>query len=96
MKIALILMMLLSSSFGLEEDKQKHIGATAGIALVTSIIVSQYDYTPTEVFWISLGTALAVGLAKELTDDEFSSGDLAADALGGTLGAIPMFVIYRW
>ena len=89
-------MMLLSSSFGLEEDKQKHIGATAGIALVTSIIVSQYDYTPTEVFWISLGTALAVGLAKELTDDEFSSGDLAADALGGTLGAIPMFVIYRW
>jgi len=96
MKVALILMMLLSSSFGLEEDKQKHIGATAAISLFTSVVVSQYDYTPTEVFWISLGTALAVGLAKELTDDEFSGGDLAADALGGTLGAIPMFVIYKW
>jgi len=96
MKIALVLMILLSSSFGLEEDKQKHIGATAAISLLTSVVVSQYDYTPTEVFWISLGTALAVGLAKELTDDEFSSGDLAADALGGALGAIPMFVIYRW
>jgi len=92
----LLVLALTANLFGMEEDKQKHIGATAGISLVTSIIVSQYDYTPTEVFWISLGTALAVGLAKELTDDEFSGGDLAADALGGTLGAIPMFVIYRW
>ena len=92
----LLILALTSSLFAIEDDKQKHIGATAGIALVTSAIVSQYDYTPAEVFWISLGTALAVGLAKELTDDEFSGGDLAADALGGTIGAIPMFVIYRW
>ena len=96
MKKILLLLALTSGLFAIEEDKQKHIGATAGIALVTSAIVSQYDYTPTEVFWISLGTALAVGLAKELSDDEFSGGDLAADALGGTLGAVPMFVIYSW
>ena len=96
-KSLLVALLLTSSLFGnsffKQDDKQQHMKATALIAFMSSVVYSELGYTPTEVFWMSLGTALAVGVVKELSDDEFSGQDMVANAIGGTVGAIPMFVL---
>ena len=41
------------------------------------------------------GAAIGIGLAKELTDDRFDRGDLAADAIGAGLAALIVAALTR-
>jgi hypothetical protein len=41
------------------------------------------------------GAAIGIGLAKELTDDRFDRGDLAADAIGAGLAALLVAALTR-
>jgi putative lipoprotein len=90
-----------SESFFKQEDKQQHIQVTALISLMTSSVAHEMGYTTTQSFWIGVASALAVGLGKELYDSRksgtgFSGEDMMADGIGGTLGALPVFVFYQW
>lgn len=83
--IALALLMFSASSQALdltENDKKKHLAASAIISAVT--------YGITENLYTSYGVCIGTGLAKELYDEVdyggFSWEDMAADAIGCGLG----------
>lgn len=65
-------------------DKEAHFFASYGIALSVSQ-AAFYRVERPEL--VGFGVSLAVGLLKEMTDKEFSGGDLAADFLGAATGA---------
>lgn len=46
----------------------------------------QMEWSPTKARVGAFVTAMAVGVAKELSDDEFDGEDMAADAGGALLG----------
>ena len=92
---------LFSESFFQQKDKQQHIEVTALISMMSSFVANEAGYTPVQSFWIGVGTALAVGFVKELSDSRsggtgFSGQDMLADGIGGALGATPMFILYTW
>ena len=101
----LLLIVLLSSTlnatFVTEVDKQKHFAVSAVVGFTSSNIAYHYGYTKKESFWIGFGSAMIVGLGKELYDNRiggsgFDIEDLGADALGATFGSSAVFIIYRW
>lgn len=69
-----------------QDDKKKHIGVSAGIALTSTVIYKDTDHP----YLYSALTTLGVGLAKESYDhyqrEGFSDQDLVADAIGATIG----------
>lgn len=69
-----------------QDDKKKHIGVSAGIALASTVIYKDTDHP----YLYSALTTLGVGLAKESYDhyqrEGFSDQDLVADAIGTTIG----------
>lgn len=71
-------------------DKQSHFFASYGAALSVSHLAQGRAAYPE--LW-GFGTALALGLAKELRDREISRGDLSADFLGAMSGAIFHYTI---
>ena len=103
-KLLLIIVLstsLFSESFFKQDDKQQHMKGTAVIAFMSSVVANELGYTVNQSFWIGVASALAVGLAKETYDSRsggtgFSGQDMVADAIGGTLGALPVFILYRW
>jgi hypothetical protein len=44
---------------------------------------------------VGAGTALGIGLAKEVFDDHFDRGDLFADAVGAALAAVVVAALIR-
>ena len=97
----ILLTSCLNANFFEEEDKQKHFAVTSVIGFTSSNIAYHYGYTKKESFWIGFGSAMIVGLGKELYDNRsggtgFDIADLGADALGATFGSSTVFIIYRW
>ena len=103
---SLIVFILLTTSihcesFFQEEDKQLHMQVTAAISLVSSNVAYEMGYTETESFWIGFIVAMSVGAGKELYDSKdggsgFDLEDIGADAIGSSVGAIPVFIIHSW
>lgn len=88
---ALCMLSLLSASVfanGIESDKVKHVGISAGLGFASKLVIGEEEGIP----WKSFGLAMIPGIAKELSDDRrkngsgFSKGDLLADALGAGIG----------
>ena len=107
MKKLLTIFMLVSSlllseeSFFKQDDKQTHMQVTAVIGFVASNIAYDVGYTEAEAFWIGVASALAIGLGKELLDSQsdgnkFDGEDMLANGIGGAIGSLPVFIIYRW
>jgi hypothetical protein len=73
-------------------DHQQHFVITSSISLASSEIYRANDIG----FPQGLGalTALTIGLAKELFDQKFSTGDLEADALGALTGSLLSFTFH--
>ncbi len=103
-KILLTLVLATSLSFGgffQEEDKKIHITITTMIGVWGSLIAKKHGATETQAFWIGVGSALAVGLAKEAYDSRdggtgFDNRDMLANAIGGTLGSGTGIVLFRF
>jgi hypothetical protein len=95
--LALILTLLsTNSAFAVnfrQEDKQKHLAATTGISSVTYLVSRQNNLTKTQSFFLAVGTAFAVGMAKEATDPFVDHDDLVANLAGSGLGALMSFSI---
>jgi hypothetical protein len=73
-------------------DHQQHFFISSSISLASSEI-----YRANEVgFPQGLGalTAITFGVAKELFDQKFSTGDLEADALGALTGSLLSFTFH--
>ena len=71
-----------------QQDKQKHVVATTGISSITYGISRSYKASRTKSFFIAMGTSMAVGVAKELSDPFYDEEDIQADLVGASLGAI--------
>ena len=81
----------LASDAGLDlgaEDKQAHIIATGAISLYSGVLLTGVTNDKSIGPVLGFGTAMAVGVAKELSDPYFSIGDIKADLLGSFLGAL--------
>ena len=76
--ILCILILFTSGAKPIEQDKVKHITASAVIGGVAQHAFNDYRYS-------SLA-CLSAGLAKELTDTAIDSKDLLADAVGCAIG----------
>ena len=59
---------MLSAGFFQEKDKQYHISLTTVVGAFGYMAAKEFHYTDTEAFWIGVGSALAIGLAKEAHD----------------------------
>ncbi len=73
------------------QDHQLHaVGSYAMAQTLTQILTKSGSRHP--IFYSSIAT-LGIGLAKECTDSEFSTGDLKADLLGVAASSVFSFVI---
>ena len=84
-----------------ESDKQKHFAVSAAIGFASSNVAHYYGLDNHYSFWVGLGAVFIVGLGKELYDSRnggsgFDMRDMTANMLGGTVGSIPIFVIYEF
>lgn len=105
MKRILILFIALSitlqANFFNEEDKQSHMIVTSTIGIITHLLAKKHGATEFEAFWIGVGSALAVGLAKEAYDSRdggtgFDGRDMIANGIGGVLGSVSTLILYRF
>jgi hypothetical protein len=71
----------------LRPDRLTHTSLALGIG----VGVGMLSRTPLA----GAGAALGLGLAKELSDDRFDRGDLAADAVGAGLAALIVAALTR-
>jgi uncharacterized protein YfiM (DUF2279 family) len=81
-KILFSIIILISSSYALEIDKQKHMLVSVMIANKTK----SFSNKKTALF-----TSISIGVAKEIVDsmsknNNFSYGDLIADIVGSYIG----------
>lgn len=83
--ICLVVSPGLAADFG-QADKQKHIGATAGISAVTYSVARRNSLSKTKSLLWAVGLSMGVGIAKELSDPTFDNEDLQADVIGACLG----------
>lgn len=106
-KLILAFMLLTGSivagdSFFQQDDKQLHIGAGAGIALLSAPIYhNELGLTTTQAYWAGVATALLVGVGKELYDSRkggtgFDTQDILATGLGGMGGASIVLFVYKF
>lgn len=73
-------------------DAQHIIFFGATSAIVSQVAYSQYDLSPTHSALIGWTTAMLLGLAKEYAiDTNADSRDIRSNAIGATLGIIPIF-----
>ena len=83
-----------------EEDKQAHMAVTGMVAAITTIIMRENGYTPTQAFATALAAGMVVGLGKELYDrkhgGEFSGADMMANFLGSLGGASIITFTYKF
>lgn len=92
MRALLLALLIGSSASAFEQDKVGHFVGSYAISLSTSVYMRDKVDAPELV---GMGLAMTVGLAKELTDKEFSCGDLGADFLGALTGSIFHYSV-RW
>ncbi len=88
-----ILILGLSSFISLnaaDTNSGKHFVLSAAFGFTAETIIHKEYYQYDDFDKIALGTLLGTipGLAKELTDDKFSTSDLAFDIAGSLSGAI--------
>ncbi len=70
-----------------DTDKQLHMMASYGLTYTFTDMYRRMGQSKWKsLLWGSLST-LAIGTIKELTDPKFSGPDMAADAVGITVGA---------
>ncbi|OQW48477.1 MAG: hypothetical protein A4S09_04670 [Proteobacteria bacterium SG_bin7] len=70
-----------------DTDKQLHMIASYGLTFTFTDIYRRMGQSKWKsLLWGSLST-LAIGTIKEITDPKFSGPDMAADAVGITIGA---------
>lgn len=74
---------VLSLSFAMEEDKQKHVAAGA----ITSVITQQFTDHPLA----PCATSLLLGVAKEAYDSQTGGDVEAGDVLATTFGCAVTF-----
>lgn len=74
-------------------DHQAHALASYAIALSVADILDAQNNSMAPA--VGFAAAFGAGLLKELTDPEFSRGDLSADFLGALTGSI-FFCTVRW
>ena len=68
-----------------EEDKQKHfVVGTIGFVACDAILTNYLEHSK----WTCAGLGLLAMIAKEKTDDNFSTPDIAAGMAGMGLGAV--------
>ena len=98
-KIILIVLLLCTvsnadskPSFFQQDDKQAHIAITILLGIIGNGVAGKLGASPKEAFWYGLGTALVVGISKEVYDMHktnptgFDMQDILADSIGGTIG----------
>lgn len=72
-------------------DKTLHFGVSAGLSTLFYNAYKEQGHTKASAKVAAFASTLAIGIAKELSDQEFSSEDLLFDAMGA---AFPLFTIY--
>jgi len=75
-----------------QSDKQEHFLFSTGISLVSAEFLRSQHVENPEAWGIV--AAFGAGLAKEMMDPQFSTGDLGADALGAAAGALLSVTIH--
>ena len=77
-------------NFFQQEDKQAHIVVSIFNGAIGNLVAVKLGASKQEAFWIGLGTALVIGLGKELYDEHsyggFSTADMVANGIGGVIG----------
>lgn len=79
------------SDFVAGNDKVYHLGVSAVIGFSSGVILNNTllrSKGPVERVAYTIGLTLLPGLAKELTDDKFSLGDMTANLIGAGVGCL--------
>ena len=71
-----------------EEDKEKHMGASAGISMVSYGAFRAAKFGRLSSSLMSFTMAMAVGHLKETQDPIYDGEDMQANAVGATLGIL--------
>ena len=87
--IALLLTVALSAEpIYLQEDKQRHFGGSVVIAGTAAGLARYYGSNQIEAFFIGVGSALLIGIAKEQWDGYGYGTEDIHDVYADTLGAV--------
>ena len=77
-------------NFFKQEDKQAHMIVSVMTGAICNLLAAKAGASKREAFWVGLGGALVIGLGKELYDEHkyggFSTADMLANGIGGTIG----------
>jgi integrase len=68
-------------------DKAAHGAISYSLTMTGALLLEKLEVPRWQAVVIAGAATFAIGLGKELVDDDFSGGDLAADAVGVGLGA---------
>ncbi len=71
-----------------QADKQTHATASAAITAITYAKLRDAKYSKGTALAIAAVAALGMGVAKELMDKQFDSGDMQANMLGVSVSAV--------
>jgi uncharacterized protein YfiM (DUF2279 family) len=95
--LALTVCAALSAEPFLEQaDKQKHIVASMAISGAGTALARHYGSSPVEAFFIGVGSALLVGVAKEAIDGQGYGTEDVGDVYADTLGAVAGATLFNW
>ena len=77
------------------DDDKLHFGAGALISSATYTLVYSKTKSKKKAFWMSLGTSVLAGLAKEVYDstkkgNKFDTGELVATTVGGFTASVTL------
>ncbi len=77
-------------NFFQQEDKKAHMAISVMTSAIGNLVATKLGASKREAFWYGLGTALVIGLGKELYDEHsyggFSAADMVANGIGGVAG----------
>ena len=65
-----------------QDDKRKHVAASAAITAAVYATARYNDVDRTEAFLLAATTTIMIGVLKEMTDDTYDNQDIDADGLG--------------
>lgn len=71
-----------------EDDKKKHIFASAGIAVVSYSIYKRLEFSSWQATVMAFLTATAVGIVKEESDKFRDNEDMEANLIGTSAGLL--------
>ena len=83
-----------------EKDKQAHMAVTGMVAAITTVVMRENDFTPTQAFMTAMAAGLLIGVAKEVYDKnnggKFDNVDMMANFLGSLGGASIITMTYKF